>query len=951
MTWVEAPTAPRFEHRTDAGSVLGISTPTPRISWYVSNASPGYEQTAAQVEVTREGGLRTEHTIPGPGQTLVQWPASPLQSRESASVRVRVAHGEYWSDWSESRTVEAGLFCPSDWHAQFIRPTTIGQQGMPAPVLTGSIVLPEDVASARLYITAHGLYAATLNGERVGEDVLTPGWTSYSHRLRYQVYDLQRHIVAGINTLEVKLGNGWFRGRLGYEGEQAIYGHDLALLAQLEVTTADGIRLVLGTDGSWTVRESEILSDDLYDGQHTDLRRLGSSFTAHPVEVFVEDLTRLVAPDGPPIRRTEVLPALRTWRSASGRTLVDFGQNAVGWVRLKVRHLEAGSEVVVRHAEVLEGDELSLRPLRTAAATDVYLVAGEPEETLEPEFTFHGFRYADVQGVPDLTADDVELVVIGSDLARTGSFSTSHDLLDRLHQNVVWSMRSNFLDVPIDCPQRDERLGWTGDIQIFAPTACFLFNAAGFLTSWLADLASEQRADGSVPHVVPVVETALSWQPAAAWGDAATFVPWTLYQRTGDIGILERQYGSMKAWLTKVADLAGPDLVWSGGFQYGDWLDPAAPPEAPGRGQTDSDLVATAHFARSAEIVAATARLLDHDQDSVRYTLLAGKVRSAFAEQFVTPNGLMTSNSATAYALALQWSLLPAAAQREKAGERLADLVRAAGFRISTGFVGTPLVCDALASAGHPDIAHRLLLQTGSPSWLYPVTMGATTIWERWDSLRPDGSVNPGEMTSFNHYALGAIADFLHRSVAGLAPLAPGYREMEVRPLPPADLDWAAASHQTPFGEASVRWERREGRIDLRLRVPVGASARVYLPFNDVAILVGHGDHQWSVSDRAESQSAPQPATIRDVLDDRTLWGLLGALAIDAGIADDDVQLAQQLTPYFDAPASLTGQVLTPDQRLPGIELFRRRTDELLNGLVTQLPGSDPFTSEGQYAS
>ncbi|MDN4609861.1 glycoside hydrolase family 78 protein [Arthrobacter burdickii] len=931
MTWAEAPSAPRFEHRTDLGAVLGINTATPRLSWFVPAADADYSQTAAEIEVVR-GGVATVYPVSGPEQVLVPWPGSPLQSRESASVRIRVAHDQHWSDWSSPGAVEAGLFHPADWQAQFITPTRVGAESTPAPILAASIDAPDRVVSARLYATAHGVYTATLNGQRVGDEVLAPGWTSYSHRLRYQVYDVTSHITPGHNALEFKLGNGWYRGRLGYEGARALYGDKLALLAQLEVTTADGSTLILGTDGTWTARESEILADDLYDGQRTDLRRVGQASPPSPVKILDDDLTRLVAPDGPPIRATQVLPALHVWTSTNGRTLIDFGQNAVGWIRLKVRNLQAGSEVVIRHAEMLEGDGLALRPLRNAAATDTYITAGAPEELLEPEFTFHGFRYAEVQGVPDVRPEDLEMVVIGSDLTRTGTFSTSHELLDRLHENVLWSMRGNFIDVPIDCPQRDERLGWTGDIQVFAPTASFLFDTAGFLTSWLADLASEQRADGAVPHVVPVVETALSWLPAAAWGDAATFVPWTLYQRTGDLGILARQYDSMKAWVSKVTDVAGPDLVWSGGFQYGDWLDPTAPPEAPGRGQTNPDLVATAHFVRSAEIVAATARLLDRDDDAAKYTLLADSVRSAFASHFVTPSGLVISDSTTAYALALQWSLLPTRAQQKEAGERLADLVRRTGFRISTGFVGTPLICDALVAAGHPDVAHRLLLQTQCPSWLYPVTMGATTIWERWDSLRPDGSINPGEMTSFNHYALGAIADFLHRSVAGLAPLTPGYRELEVRPVPPTDLKWAAASHQTPYGRASVRWERLNGSIDLKLQVPVGATARVYLPFTDEAITVGHGEHQWSVPDRSPRAGNHQnQATIRDVVDDSALWKLLEELALDAGIATDDVHLAEQLSPYLDAPARFTSKALTPDERQPGVHHFRRSADGIID--------------------
>ncbi len=414
--------------------------------------------------------------------------------------------------------------------------------------------------------------------------------------------------------------------------------------------------------------------------------------------------------------------------------------------------LAPGDEVIVRHAEVLEDDELGIRPLRAAKATDTYLVAGSGEEILEPALTFHGFRYAEVTGVPELRSEDIDAVVVGSDLRRTGWFTSSHELLNRFHDNVVWSMRGNFLDVPTDCPQRDERLGWTGDIQVFAPTAMFLFDTAGFLSSWLGDLRAEQHPDGSVPFVVPDVLRDHS-PAAAAWGDAATIVPWVLYQRTGDRGILARQLPSMCRWVDKVAELAGPDLLWSGGFQFGDWLDPTAPPDHPGKAKADPDVIATAYLARSAQIVATAARVLHRLDVADQYAALARAVRTSFAHAYVTPGGRVLSDAQTVYALAIMWDLLPSEEQRDEAGRRLADLVRESGYRISTGFVGTPLVADALTTTGHADVAYRLLLQTECPSWLYPVTMGATTIWERWDSMLPDGSINPGEMTSFNHYA------------------------------------------------------------------------------------------------------------------------------------------------------------------------------------------------------
>jgi alpha-L-rhamnosidase len=853
MAMAAAPSPPRFEHHTDESPVLGVGTGAPRLSWTVPNAESGYQQTAYEIEITRRGAIEL-HRIESCEQILVPWPGEPLSSREAASVRVRVAHEDTWSGWSAPAVVEAGLLDPSNWSATFISPVGLGATDMPAPIVSSAITIPGDINTARLYATAHGVYVATLNGSRVGDTVLAPGWTSYPNRLRYQTYDVTDLVRSGDNMLEVLLGDGWYRGHLGFKGERAFYGDRLALLAQLEITTTDGVRHILATDGSWTARESEILAHDLYDGQRTDLRRRRHDWqpARAAVEPIEADLTRLVAPEGPPVRVTDVLPAQRVWAAPSGRTLVDFGQNVVGRVRLRVKGLAPGDEVIVRHAEVLENEELGIRPLRAAKATDTYLVAGSGEEILEPALTFHGFRYAEVTGVPDLRREDIDAVVVGSDLRRTGWFASSHELLNRFHDNVVWSMRGNFLDVPTDCPQRDERLGWTGDIQVFAPTAMFLFDTAGFLSSWLGDLQAEQLPDGSVPFVIPDVLREDS-PAAAAWGDAATIVPWVLYERTGDRSILARQLPSMCRWVDKIAGLAGPDLLWSGGFQFGDWLDPTAPPDQPGKAKADPDVVATACLARSAEIVATAARTLHRLDIAKRYADLARAVRTSFAHAYVTPGGRVLSDAQTVYALAIMWDLLPSEEQRDEAGRRLADLVRESGYRISTGFIGTPLVADALTTTGHADVAYRLLLQTECPSWLYPVTMGATTIWERWDSMLPDGSINPGEMTSFNHYALGAIADWLHRCVAGLAPAAPGYRQIVVRPEISSALTSASARHLTPYGEARVAWELDGDGFHLTVRVPVGTTAHVYLPGASTPELVEHGDHSWETTARVDT--------------------------------------------------------------------------------------------------
>jgi alpha-L-rhamnosidase len=929
MTYVAAPVGVRFEHRTDEGPVLGIGSATPRLSWIVPKADAAFVQHAYEVEFTRAGQAPEVVRVTSGEQVLVPWPAAPLTSRESVSVRVRVSGAGMQSDWSDPATVEAGLLAADDWMARFISPRELGRLGAPAPVLRSVLDVPGGVVRARLYATAHGLYTAALNGHRVGDHVLAPGWTSYAQRLRYQTYDVTELLHEGRNELEVLLGNGWYRGRLGWGGRRGLYGDRLAVLVQLEVVTSDGAVHILATDASWTARASGVLDDDLYDGQRTDLRPTLDNRT-DSVEVIDADLARLVAPDGPPVRVTQTLPAVTLFTSPSGATLVDFGQNLVGWVRLRVRDQPAGHEVVVRHAEVLEDGELGVRPLRTAKATDSYVLAGGPLEVLEPSLTFHGFRYAEISGLPQVRVEDLEAVVVGSDLRRTGWFTSSDSQLNRLHENVVWGMRGNFVDVPTDCPQRDERMGWTGDIQVFTPTASFLFDSAGFLSSWLADLSAEQQPDGSVPFVVPDVIGTPS--PAAAgWGDAATLVPWVLYQRTGDVGLLARQLPSMRAWVDRIAGLAGADRLWTGGFQFGDWLDPAAPPGDPFKAKADPDVVATAYLARSAEVVGLAAGVVGDSNMAEKYASLAGEVREAFAHAYVTPGGRVLSDCPTVYALALEWALLQSEDQRHHAGDRLADLVRHSGFRISTGFLGTPLITDALTSSGHIDLAYRLLFQTGCPSWLYAVTMGATTVWERWDAMLPDGSINPGEMTSFNHYAFGAVADWLHRTVAGLAPAAPGYRQLLIRPVPARSLSSVSTRHRTPYGDAEVSWERSDGRLTLAIAVPVGATATVHVPGQAEPVRVGHGVHNWQAADPWPVDGAlPVGATVRDVLDHEETWQRVVAAAVEIGVVSDDAQAAARLQAFLDAPSRQLGDALAPPGIVDGGQALRSRLDGIL---------------------
>ncbi|HSV85252.1 MAG TPA: glycoside hydrolase family 78 protein [Levilinea sp.] len=848
----------RFEHHREP---FGIGEARPRLSWIVVSDQPGWQQSAYEIELLGADGARLNGSgrVDSGQSVLVAWPFDPLTSRQGAVVRVRAwdQRGAV-TDWSEAARIEVGLLEPDDWQAQMIASDWEEDlsRPQPCPHLRREFVARTGIDRARLYVTAHGVYEAYLNGTRIGDHVMPPGWTSYHQRLRYQSYDVTALLNEGQNAIGAILGDGWYRGRLSFGGgRRNIYGDCLGLLAQLEITYRDGTVETVVTDERWRAATGPILASDIYDGEAYDARlELGNwalpgfdDRSWHGVRRVERDTNTLLAASGPPVRRIEELAPVAIITSPSGKTLVDFGQNLVGWLRIIVRSVR-GQEITLRHAEVLEGGELCTRPLRTAKATDVYISKGEALEVWEPRFTFHGFRYAEVSGWPgELQPEDVRAVVCHTDMERTGWFECSDPLVNRLHENVVWGMRGNFFDVPTDCPQRDERLGWTGDLQVFSPTASFLYDCAGLLASWLKDLAVDQDEHGVVPVVVPNVLPRPPF-PAAAWGDAAVIVPWVLYERFGDGHILEEQIESMKGWVDAIAAIAGESRRWDTGFQFGDWLDPAAPPDKPGDARTPGEVVATAYFARSAELVGQSAETLGRAEDADRYLKLAAEVRAAFNAEYVTPNGRILGDSATAYAMALAFTLLTDPYVRQRAGERLRELVEASGYRISTGFVGTPIICDALCSAGAYDSVYRLLMQKECPSWLYPVTMGATTIWERWDSLLPDGSVNPGEMTSFNHYALGAVADWLHRTVAGLTPLAPGYRRIAIQPRPGGGLTWARARHQTPYGMAESGWRIEEDVLVVEVTIPANTTAHVSLPgWENQPFEVDAGQHCWRI--------------------------------------------------------------------------------------------------------
>jgi alpha-L-rhamnosidase len=894
----------KAEHRTESEFV---ATATPRLSWKTETETRDWVQASAEIEITGDHGTHRAG-VAGAASVFVDWPFEPIEPRQSVRLRVRVTGADgVTSDWSKPLTITAGFLPEGAWPARLIGAAAPERTAQPV-LLRGVFEVTKPVRRATLYATAHGVYQAEINGAEVDDEILKPGWTSYQFRLIHETTDVTALLTPGRNAVGFSLAGGWYTESFGFrESAAPFYGEHPAVAAQLVIDYADGSVQTVVSDASWrATAEGPLTASGIYEGESYDARREIDGWSMPDFDDSAWDAAQLVVDDAdvpapeartsPAVRAIEQLPVREIITSPSGKMILDFGQNLVGTLRITVRG-ERGSTVRLSHAEVLEDGELGIRPLRRATSVDHYTLKGAGEETWQPRFTFHGFRYAQIEGWPGaFDAADVTAVVIHSDMRRTGWFESSNDLVNRLHENVVWGMRGNFLSLPTDCPQRDERLGWTGDIDVFSPTASFLYDSDGFLSAWLKDLTLEQRAnDGVVPFIVPDVLGGFGGAApaAAAWGDAATIVPWVLYERFGDLGVLRDQYESMTSWVDTVLDIAGQRHLWEGQFQFGDWLDPDAPADFPAKAKTDADIVASAYLFRSADIVARTAALLGHPKDADRYARAARLVREAFQREYVTPSGRMISDAQTAYGLGIMFNLARDDSERAAMGDRLAFLVRAAGYRIATGFVGTPLVTDALTVTGHADAAARLLTQTECPSWLYPVTMGATTVWERWDSMLEDGSINSGEMTSFNHYALGAVADWLHRSVAGLAPAEPGYRAITIAPHPLPGFDHARAEHDTPYGRASAGWTRTaDGTLTVEAVIPANTRAEVWLPGASEALSVGSGSHSWAVS----APLLPTPdgdvslaTSLADIIDDPPVYEAIWTAVAEHSAEESDL--------------------------------------------------------------
>ena len=825
---------------------LGIGTDDIAFAWSLDARARGAGQSAYEIRVgTRPGGAQT-------------WASGKVASDRQLDIRLppavelRPATRYHWQvrawdrkgrpgPWSQPAWFETGLVKPSDWTGASWIGAAVDAPDQARPLLRRTLQVDQPIRHARLYATAQGVYQLWINGLPVGDQALAPGWTDYRRRLQVQTYDVTTLLRPGANAIGAALADGWFRGKVGM-GWPSIYGHQLALKAKLRVTYADGSEQDWDTDAQWRSSPGPWIQADLQDGERYDARRLPAGWSEagfddsgwQPVVPRADTVARLVPQPDEPVRVIELLTAQARLPAPAGRFIYDIGQNVVGVVRVKVRG-RSGQTLTLRHAEELHrrGErkgQLYTENLRTAAATDTYTFARDETVTYEPRFTQHGFRYVELSGVDTAPEPaDVQAVVLGSDLPAVGDLRLSHPMLDQLVRNIRRGALGNFLSIPTDTPARDERLGWTGDINVFAPAANRLLDMRAFLSKWMDDVSDTQRADGNIPAVVPFPGKDFG-ETGVGWSDAFITVPYAVWRATGDTAILRRHWPAIRRFHDFVHASATADgtLLEEGRASWfsGDWLSL----EGVDR-MREHPVIATAYFAENTRMMAEMAAALGEADQAAAWQALAGRIRRAFVQAYRQPDGRIEPGTQTVYALALGMGLLAPGPERDATAARFVEKLAADNHHLKTGFLGTPWLLPALSHIGRDDLAMRLLLNDDYPSWGFEIRMGATTVWERWNGIDADGEFGPVAMNSFNHYANGAVGDWMFHRLGGLQMIEPGYRKSRIAPLlsHPA-VNHAKASQRTPFGLLASEWRRAGDRLHLSVQVPVGTTAEVLLP-------------------------------------------------------------------------------------------------------------------------
>ena len=835
------------------GSVdpLGFHDATPTFSWMLPDGVK--RQTAYRIEL-RDVDLNEGSVVWDSGwvesarSVFVPYDGDPLQSRQRLNWRVnfRDENGKE-AGWSKSASFELGLLSQNDWTAKWMR--SVGDAPPEVEKVTRfrrNFDIDGDVATARIYATARGVFELELNGRRVGDDHFANGFTSYNKRLDSLTYDVTDVLQQGANSLGAMLGDGWYAGHLGWKSERNLFGPHAEILIQLEVVYRDGRKASVVSDESWEATfNGPFVSSSIYHGEHFDARKEWADWK--PVAVN-DDLgsARIVPKPFAPVKKIEVVSVSKVTEPESGRFVFDLGQNIVGWAKLNIP-VEKDQKVTVRFAEMLNSDgTVHTRNYRGAKSTDSYIAAKTGTVEWEPKFTFHGFQFVELSGLPEGVVPQkswVTGVALFSELAQVGKFETSHEKLNRLQSNIVWGQRGNFLDIPTDCPQRDERMGWTGDAQVFTPTAMFNYDCRAFLKSWLGSMRDDQFDDGNIPHVIPDV---LKQGGSPGWMDAATFIPWQVYVRSGDAEVLADNYEMMEklvGWYRKRTE----DGLLPNIRGFGDWLQPYSKKT---KGDTPSPLLGLAFYGRSCQILAESARVLGRVDDADKYAMEARSVAESFATHYFDSEGKIQNAPETqaAYLLAIEFELIPDGL-REKATANLVRLIESADGHLRTGFLATPYIVSVLEKMGRKDLALSILFKETYPSWFYSINQGATTMWERWNSFSKEDGFMRDNMNSLNHYAYGAIGQWMYERIAGLSPDPdrPGYKHFYVRPLVPDQLQWARAELQTAYGIAASKWTKEQGRLVLEVVVPPNTTATIEFPSERKPETVDAGTYRYEL--------------------------------------------------------------------------------------------------------
>ncbi|WP_455502900.1 family 78 glycoside hydrolase catalytic domain [Blautia sp.] len=847
----------RTEYRENP---IGLTDKAPRFSWKMESQEKDTLQTAYEIHVTDENGKLVWNSGKrvSDQSVLIPYEGEALTSETLYTVQVSVAdnHG---NTESVEGTFETGIFDNTEFQAQMIT-SDFPEEETACPVFGKTFALDKKVKKARLYATAHGVYEVTLNGQTVGDYRMAPGWTSYHNRLQYQIYDVTE-MLAMENRIAITVGNGWYKGILGFYCQPNQYGTKVGAFAELHVEYEDGSKAVIATDETWSVKTGKIRYSEIYMGETIDTDE--PELAEGKVLVKEFDKTVLTAQENEPVRITERIFGKELIVTPKGERLVDFGQIITGVVELHVKG-KKGQKIVIRHAEVLDKDgNFYPETLRQAKSIDTFICNGE-EQIFRPHFTFHGFRYICVEGMEEFTADQFAACVTHSDMEKTGDFNCSNQKVNQLQSNITWSQRDNFLDIPTDCPQRDERLGWTGDAQVFSWTAAFNRNTALFYTKWMRDVAAESSLEKGVPHVVPDI---LGQYSSSAWSDVAVIVPWVVYQIYGDKGILEENWKCMHEWVDYIKNNCGENGLWQTGFQYGDWLALDKEESADRTGATDKYMIANAYYLYVTELVKKTAEVLGKAEEAAKYGNLYETTLDAFQREYYTETGRIVSETQTGAILSLYFNLA-----REKDRKRILNtlITNIANHKnhLATGFVGTPYICHTLSENGEHELAAALFMKEDYPSWLYAVNMGATTIWERWNSIKPDGTFDESGMNSLNHYAYGSVGDWMYRKIAGLSQLEPGYKKFQVKPMFVKGIEEWGTEFESVYGRIVAKTSCKNGKIHVHVEVPANTTAVILLPEKEEIYEVGSGvyDYEYATETSLAVERFSMDSTLGEIV-------------------------------------------------------------------------------------